>query len=315
MTSAARPRLTVGLPVFDGERYLEASLRSILDQTYSDFELVIADNASSDATEDICRALSHVDARVRYVRHSENIGAGPNHNFVFGQACGELFRWAAADDLVRPTAFARCVDLLDDVGPSAMLAFSQTEVIDEHSEHLRYWAAQGSVDQHTPDGRLGALIGQPSGHLYSGGPMSPFYGVVRTAALRSTRLHQSFYGSDSVLLVELALRGKLVEVPEALYVQRQHSAQSGGSWSSTKTALERDRWVDPGFRGIAMPQSRLLAGYFKAVLDAPLTSAERRRCLWAVAAVSRRNGTLRDAFGEIRRAPAAAAARLRPRSA
>jgi glycosyltransferase involved in cell wall biosynthesis len=312
MTMAAPPppRLSVGLPVFNGERYLEACVRSILDQTYADFELVIADNASSDATEDICRALSRVDGRVRYLRHGENIGAGPNHNFVLEQATGELFRWAAADDLISPTAFARCVERLDDAGTSAVLAFSQTEIIDEHGEHVGYWAGQGSVDQQTPDERLRALIGQPSGHLYSGGPMSPFYGIVRTAALRSTRLHQSFYGSDRVLLVELVLRGKLVEVPEALYERRQHSAQSGGSWSRSGTALQRDKWVDPSFRGIAMPQSRLVAGYIKAVLGARMTSAERRRCLRTIAAVSLRNGTLRDALGEVRRAPAALAARL-----
>jgi glycosyltransferase involved in cell wall biosynthesis len=314
LTSTAPPRLTIGLPVFDEERYLETCVQSILDQTYADFELVIADNASSDATEDICRAFSRVDARVRYLRHSGNIGAGPNHNFVLAQATGELFRWAAADDLVRPRAFARCVEVLDDAGPSAVVAFPQAEIIDEHGEHVRYWDDQGSVDGDSPAERLRALISHPSGHLY-GGPMAPFYGVVRRDVLRSTRLHQLFYGSDRVLLVELALRGKLLEVPEALYARRQHSAQSGGSWSCTNTALQRDQWVNPGFRGIAMPQSRLLGGYFKAVLDAPLASAETLNCLWAIATVSRRNGTLRDAFGEIRRAPAAAAARLRPRSA
>jgi glycosyltransferase involved in cell wall biosynthesis len=313
-TSAAGPRLTVGLPVFDGEPYLEACVRSILDQTYADFELVIADNASTDATADICRAFSDVDARVRYLRHSQNIGAGPNHNFVLEQATGELFRWAAADDLVGPTAFARCVELLDEAGPSVVLAFPQAEIIDEHGEHIRFWADQGSVDGDTPAERLRALIGHRSGHFH-GGPMTPFYGVIRTGALRSTRLHQLFYGSDRVLVVELALRGKLVEVPEALYIRRQHTAQSGGSWSNSNTARERDQWVDPGFRGIAMPQSRLVGGYLKAVLDAPLTRTEQRRCLWAITVESRRNGTLRDAFGEIRRAPMAAAARLRPRSA
>ena len=146
----ASPRLTVGLPVFDAERYLEGAARSILDQTYADFELLIADNASTDGTEELCRELCRGDDRVRYIRHSENIGAGPNHNFVVEQATGELFRWAGDDDLVQPTAFRRCIDLLDDKGPDAVLAFSQTEIIDEHGEHVRYWAEQGAADQGTP---------------------------------------------------------------------------------------------------------------------------------------------------------------------
>jgi glycosyltransferase involved in cell wall biosynthesis len=293
------PRLTVGLPVFNGERYLEGAARSILDQTYTDFELVIADNASSDGTEELCRALCRGDVRVRYVRHSENIGAGPNHNFVVEQATGELFRWAGDDDLVQPTTFQRCIDLLDDKGPNAVLAFPQTEIIDERGEHVRYWAEQGAVDEGTPVKRLRALLEHPAGHLRAGF-MSPLYGVVRTDALRSTRLSQLFYGSDRVLLVELALRGKLVEVAEPLYVRRQHAGQSGG-WG-TSTAKELDEWIYPGFRGFSMPHSRLVAGYFRAVFEAPLSRGQQLRCLGLLGRWFLRDRTPRIVLGEIRRA-------------
>jgi len=293
------PRLTIGLPVYNGDRYLEGSVASILESTFEDFELLIVDNASSDRTETICHELSRSDSRVRHVRHNENIGVAPNHNFAVQAARGELFRWAADDDLIRPTGLERCVALLDEVGPDAVVAFPQTEIIDERGHHLRYWAEQGAVSEATPDGRLRALLEHPSGHLH-GGFLPPFYGVVRTSALRSTRLLRYFFPADLVLVVELALRGKLVEVPEPLYLRRQHAAQSGG-WS-TSTDLERSLWTYPGFRGHPMPRFRVVKGYVEAIRDAPLTRHERRRCLAAVTASVFRDGTARTILGEFREA-------------
>jgi glycosyltransferase involved in cell wall biosynthesis len=93
------PRLTVGLPVYNGEKYLAESLEALLGQSYEDFELIISDNASTDGTADICRRYGEQDSRIRYVRQSRNIGCAPNHNFVVKEARGELFKWASDDDL------------------------------------------------------------------------------------------------------------------------------------------------------------------------------------------------------------------------
>src|SRR5215472_3946539 len=95
----AAPRLSIGLPVYNGEDYLAESLEALLGQSYEDFELIISDNASTDSTADICRRYEKQDSRIRYVRQPRNIGAGPNHNYVVRHARGELFKWAAHDDL------------------------------------------------------------------------------------------------------------------------------------------------------------------------------------------------------------------------
>jgi glycosyltransferase involved in cell wall biosynthesis len=293
------PRLTVGLPLYNAERYVESAVESILGQTYHDFELLIADNASTDRTQTICRELCRRDRRVRYVRHTENIGVAPNHNFTVEAANGKLFRWAADDDLIEPTALEKCVALLDESGLDTVLAFPRTEIIGENGEHVGRWAEQGAVNQDTPDERLRALLEHPRGHLRAGF-LPPSYGVIRTSALRSTGLLRYYYSSDQVLIVELVLRGKFAEVPEFLYLRRQHPGQSGG-WS-TNTELQRNIWTYPGFRGYPMTRTRVMKGYVDAVLDAPLTSGERRRCLAAVGAALFRNGTARDIFGEVRRA-------------
>src|SRR5215470_10109303 len=125
----AAPRLSVGLPVYNGEAYLAESLDALLGQTYEDFELIISDNASTDGTADISQGYVKQDARVRYYRQPRNVGLAPNHNFVVEQARGELFKWASNDDLYARDLLERCVDALDKQ-PEVVLAHSWTAMID-----------------------------------------------------------------------------------------------------------------------------------------------------------------------------------------
>ena len=131
------PRLSIGLPVYNGEDYLAESLEALLGQTYEDFELIISDNASTDGTADICRRYARQDSRIRYFRQSRNLGCNPNHNFVIEQARGELFKLASDDDLYARDLLKRCVDVLDEC-PRYVLAHSWSALID----------ASGAVIEH-----------------------------------------------------------------------------------------------------------------------------------------------------------------------
>ena len=124
------PRLSIGLPVYNGERFLGEALDSLLGQTYEDFELIISDNASTDGTADICLRYAEQDSRIRYVRQPRNIGLIPNHDFVMEEARGELFKCAAYDDLYGRELLERCVEALD-ADPDAVLAHSWSVMIDE----------------------------------------------------------------------------------------------------------------------------------------------------------------------------------------
>ena len=126
----AVPRLSIGLPVYNGGRYLADSLDALLGQSYEDFELIISDNASTDDTSEICRHYESQDARIRYCRQARNIGLSPNHNFVVEAAQGELFKWASYDDLYARELLERCVEALDE-RPDVVLAHSWTAHIDE----------------------------------------------------------------------------------------------------------------------------------------------------------------------------------------
>ena len=93
------PKISIGMPVYNGEKYIREALDSLLAQTFTDFELIISDNASTDNTEKICREYMSIDNRISYLRQVKNVGAVANFDFVLAQAKSSCFMWAAHDDV------------------------------------------------------------------------------------------------------------------------------------------------------------------------------------------------------------------------
>jgi glycosyltransferase involved in cell wall biosynthesis len=94
-----KPKVSIGMPVYNAGRYLKESLDSLISQSFIDFELIISDNASTDNTSDICLEYSEKDNRIRYIRQAQNIGPWPNFKFVLDQSQADFFMWAAHDDV------------------------------------------------------------------------------------------------------------------------------------------------------------------------------------------------------------------------
>ena len=132
-----RPRVSVGLPVCNGENYLDAAVRSILSQDYEDFELVISDNASTDRTQEICLDFARQDPRVKYSRLAANCGAVSNFQRVFRLSTGDYFKWAAHDDVCTPDFLERCVAVLER-DPAVVLCCGQTQLINDDGSPVRY---------------------------------------------------------------------------------------------------------------------------------------------------------------------------------
>ena len=93
------PKVTIGMPVYNAEKYLRKSLGALVSQSFKDFELIISDNASIDGSSDICKEYSKIDDRIKYVRQPVNIGGWENFKYVLNEAQGEFFMWSAADDI------------------------------------------------------------------------------------------------------------------------------------------------------------------------------------------------------------------------
>jgi glycosyltransferase involved in cell wall biosynthesis len=266
-----RPPLTIGLPVYNGEKYLRQSLDTLLAQSFGDFELIIADNASTDGTAGICREYAARDSRVRYIRHPRNIGSSPNHCFVVDEARGELFKWASDDDLYADDLLRRCVGALAE-HPEAVLAHSWTVVIDESGRTIKTAAYDLGTDSPSPPQRFAGLL------FASGG--DDFYGVMRTAVVRRIVPQGSYHHSDRSIVVRLALQGPFYQVPGWLYFRREHPERASRMRQNIRDYCTT---MDPR-RGDRMrhPMARLYGeyvwSYIAAIRDAELTSAERSAC-------------------------------------
>jgi len=266
---SAVPRLSIGLPVYNGENYLAQSIEALLGQSYEDFELLISDNASTDDTPDICREYGRQDSRIRYIRQQRNIGLNPNHNFVIERARGELFKMASHDDLYARDLLKRCVDALDE-RPQVVLAHTWEAMIDTSGIVTKVLDYSVATDSQRAPERFRSM-------LFDGWD-DYTYGVMRTKVLRRTRLHGSHHFADRTINTELGLHGPFYLVPEWLYFRRDHPERN-----SPYTVRTRCAYLDPRRAGrFRHPVIRLYAeyiwGYVSAIRRAPLSPADRREC-------------------------------------
>ena len=128
--SATTPAVSIGMPVYNGEKYIREALDSVLTQTFKDFELLISDNCSTDKTREICAEYSNKDPRIKYIRHPENLGGHWNFNFVTQNVTGHLLTWLAHDDILESGYLESTVQYMLD-NPVAVLVASDFEVIDQ----------------------------------------------------------------------------------------------------------------------------------------------------------------------------------------
>ena len=266
----ARPRVTVGLPVFNGEAYLVEAIESVLGQTFTDFELIISDNGSTDGTAAICRAYAARDSRVRYVRSPRNRGAAWNYNRLVELAQGDYFRWLAADDALAPTLLEKSVFVLDSY-PRVVLAFTWTQDIDAAGRPLRVKRSTAGADAARPRERFRGLANVVPWHN-----CEEVFGLLRTAILRRTAMIAPYTDSDRTLLAELGLHGPFYEIPEPLFLHRVHPASSV---VVNPDGHARAAWFDPKLQDkLVLPNWRQLYELGRVIRRSPVSGSERFYC-------------------------------------
>jgi glycosyltransferase involved in cell wall biosynthesis len=296
--STKTPNLAIGLPVYNGQRFVSAAIESILAQSLGDYRLVISDNASTDQTEAICREYARRDSRIIYNRSPTNLGAAPNFNRVLklSEPLGvRYFKWAAADDLIEPNFLQQCMTALQ-ADPEAVLAHTRASIIDiagreliprdATPEYLASVKAGGRATVEAPKLTMLEICDPPR---RTGSPdvatrlhdifvrtrwCFEQFGVIRTDCLRRSPLHLGFYGSDKVLMVALALQGRFIELPDRLFMRRHHEEQS-----SSKSYKDLALWMD-ATRGVRRPppQVECLRWYLKLIGKSHYSAATKMRC-------------------------------------
>jgi glycosyltransferase involved in cell wall biosynthesis len=280
-------RVCIGMPVYNGEKYVAEAIESILNQTFSDLELVISDNASTDRTPWICQSYAARDPRVRYSRVSENRGASFNYERVYRLGHGQYFKWAAHDDVLAPAFVARCVETLDS-DPSAALAYPCTRLIDDAGAPLEPCDEKLPTDSDLPQQRFNAIVTASHKRVHN----FEIFGLMRRSSADMIPQQGMYAACDRVFLARLALQGTFVQVPEVLFFSRVHGGQSMRTLPSYmqqhRTWLSRligtgqlppAEWFDHEYAGrITFPEWRLMWEYLRSVQYGWLNPRQRAAC-------------------------------------
>jgi glycosyltransferase involved in cell wall biosynthesis len=264
------PLVSIGLPVYNGDNYLEEAIASILAQTFTDFELIISDNASTDRTEEIARRFAAADDRIRFHRNETNIGGANNQNLTLDLARGRYVRMAAHDDVMAPTLLEECIKVLESQ-PEVVLCYPASVIIDADGNRIK----ERSIGRGTaarPSQRFAELA-------FRNHACEPIYGLLRGDVLRAVQPMGNYTDSDRVLLCEIAMHGPFVELPSALFYKRYHAKNYYLDWRA------RMAWYTPARKGRAsLPHWLALGNLCRVVRRAPISAGERIRCVGVLVA-------------------------------
>jgi len=262
----ACPLVSVGMPIYNSARHLRTALDSLQNQTLTDFELIISDNASTDDTQAICEEYMRRDARIRYIRQGHNIGAPRNWNVLVHEARGELFKWASGNDYCAPTMLERCVGAMRDE-PSVVLCYGRTQLIGESAKPIGLYEGDIAV----PDIRASDRFDRVRRELSMNNAQQ---GVIRTAMLRQTGLDRPYPNGDVELMAELALHGRFVLLPDVLLYRRQ----SPGTITAMRSPADLQRIYNPeARRPMKLVLTRFHWDHLVGIARAPVPLREKFR--------------------------------------
>jgi glycosyltransferase involved in cell wall biosynthesis len=260
------PLVSVGLPVYNGEDHLAKALDAVLDQDLEDFEVIVCDNASTDATAEIARDYAGRDARIRYHRNPRNVGLSGNFNTSFQLATGKYFKWWAHDDWHPRNLLSRTTEVLE-ANPSAVLCATGVAIMDDDGEVFEEWRPE--VDLLTPPThvRFHRL-------LWTLGETHPLFSVMRADALARTPQYRPFVGGDRVLLAQLVIMGGFAGVPDLMHYYRQARMRPGARRDPDKPS--QAEILDPANKGKLPSRTwRLCYEHLRLAAAAPVGPREK----------------------------------------
>jgi glycosyltransferase involved in cell wall biosynthesis len=268
---SAHPAVSIGMPVYNAERYLVLSLESVLRQDFDDLEVILSDNGSTDSTQEICESFARRDSRVRYVRHETNRGAAWNFNETFRLSRAPYFKWQCYDDLIESDMIRLCYDTLQSER-DVVLCCTRTRIINGDGDTVRLWEDGVDLTEPTPHGRLRHfMFKRNTAHL-----MCQF-GLMRRSALETTRRMGAVPFSETIIMAEMAVRGQFRELPSYSFIMRHHPKSSTSLYYHDLRAL--GIFLDPARSGkrIWLGLERVVE-FLRIVRGARLSSSEAARC-------------------------------------
>lgn len=259
------PLVTVGLPVYNSERYVSQSIDSLLAQTFGDYKIVICDNASTDRTGEICQEYAKRDPRIEYHRNASNLGLPGNYNLSFSLCRSKYFRWATGDDYSSPDQLEDHVRVLES-DPEIAVCYSQAAMVDEGGVQYETWTDDLHLMQDDPVARFKIAVTKIS-------RVHHHLGLMRSSCLRRTLGFAHHVCADQGLIAELSLLGKFYRIEKQQFFRRMHGASS--SWQTFDEEHQARFYHAAHVKRIPFNRFRWHAYYAQVVHHSPLSNLQR----------------------------------------
>jgi glycosyltransferase involved in cell wall biosynthesis len=262
------PEISIGMPVYNGERYISEAIESILNQSFPNFELIICDNSSTDSTREICEFYAERDGRIRYIRHEENIGGPRNWNYAFSCAKAPYFKWAPANDTIHLDMLAQCKEVLDG-RPDVVVCFPRTILVDEKGKLLEYYAHDDALNlqSDSPFDRFLTLMTNIQLN-------NAQCGLLRTDILRKTGLEGIYERGDIGLMAELSLHGKFYCLAEYLSYRRM----SANTFTTRLSQTDLAKFIEPGRKKkLDFSEWKFQLGILRSISRSPIRLSQKIR--------------------------------------
>lgn len=252
------PLVSVCMPIYNEERFIAETLESVLSQDYSNIEVVISENCSTDSTPEILACFAARDSRIRIIRTNMTILAGANGLQAFYNSNGQYYLLVAGHDRLEPGYIRKCFKLLHE-NPNVILAYSRAAFID--TQGRRVGICPGNID--TRGGDPVSRFFQVMWGVQYGYPM---YGLIRRDILEQVYNKSiNLPAPDYLLLSELACLGEFAQLEEILYNFRM--MDDYGSWEHyIRKLIQLTPDVSP--TGLFIEMARA----FNAIIDRRLSS-------------------------------------------
>jgi glycosyltransferase involved in cell wall biosynthesis len=267
----AMPLVSVGVFLYNEERFVRESLGALLQQDYPNLEIIISDNCSTDNTAAICRELTASDERIRFIRQESNIGAAANSIQVLAEASGRYFMWASGHDLWSANLVTECVKTLE-ARSAAAIAYADSNWIGADGESLDKLSACYDTSGMNDITRF---------FMAFWGNMHPILGLIRMEYLRKIPKIHECAGTDQIVLAELAFMGEFLIVSSAHWSRRQPRDEETHKQKLRRYTGKEFRlagsWLDRLF-----PLLRLPLELTRVVMRSQLSLVERAGILLAL---------------------------------
>lgn len=249
--------ISIGLPVYNGERFLRTKLDSILSQTYENFELIVSNNGSTDKTHEICNEYELKDNRIKYFSHEKNNDAFWNYNFVLNQASCDYFMWTSVDDVLLPTFIEKNLNILEK-NKTCVASISKIETYESENDgklfnptDLKHYESVKKIRNKIRPRSVFSITGNfdKKSRLYlKKSSCYVFYSIFKTDVIKKSFFYDPFLGDDWAIFLNVLKYGDLLVTDEILMYQYEHGLSGRGMISVVKLYYHGINIFFPWFR-------------------------------------------------------------------